>query len=151
MIPERQPSPPHSTADSGITKKKENTTPILCGRRVLVVEDEKDVCQMLALILETNGAEVTAVASAAAALDELDRERPDVFICDIGMPQMDGYSLIGKVRALPQGQTIPAIALTAYTKEEDRSRALASGFQIHIPKPVDPEELVAIVAGLVAQ
>jgi CheY-like chemotaxis protein len=96
------------------------------------------------------GARVRAVNSAAAALEALAAEAFDVLISDIGMPEEDGYSLIAKVRVLDRerGGRIPAAALTAYAGEEDRIRTLRSGFQIHVPKPVSPNELVAVVANL---
>ena len=123
----------------------------LAGLRVLVVDDEPDVCELLAVTLKASGAAVTAASSAGEAFEALRQERPDVLVCDIGMPGEDGFSLIRKVRALPPGEggETPAAALTAYARDEDRVRALLSGFQVHIPKPVDPEELTAVLAGLV--
>jgi PAS domain S-box-containing protein len=124
--------------------------PQLGGLRVLVVDDEEDTCEVLQAILEGCGARVRAVNSAAAALEAMAEEAFDVLISDIGMPEEDGYSLIAKVRALDKerGGRIPAAALTAYAGEEDRIRTLRSGFQIHVPKPVSPNELVAVVANL---
>jgi CheY-like chemotaxis protein len=123
---------------------------LLNGLRVLVVDDNADARELLTFILEQHRAEVTAVASATKALEVLAQIEPHILVSDLGMPGEDGYALIRKVRALPleQGGRIPAIALTAYAKEEDRKRALLSGFQTHIPKPVEPEELVAVVASL---
>jgi PAS domain S-box-containing protein len=125
-------------------------TPALDGLRVLVVEDEADARQLLAVALERHGAEVIAVSSAQEALAAIESATPDVIISDIGMPREDGYALIRKVRALPRerGGNIPAAALTAYAGSEDRKRALLAGFQAHIPKPVDPSELIAVVASL---
>ena len=124
--------------------------PQLGDLRVLVVDDEEDTCEVLRAILEGCGARVRAVTSAASALEALAEEAFDVLISDIGMPEEDGYSLIAKVRALDKGRggRIPAAALTAYAGEEDRIRTLRSGFQIHVPKPVSPNELVAVVANL---
>ncbi len=124
--------------------------PQLGDLHVLVVDDEADTCEVLQAILEGCGARVRAVNSAAAALEALAEEAFDVLISDIGMPEEDGYSLIAKVRALDKerGGRIPAAALTAYAGEEDRIRTLRSGFQIHVPKPVSPNELVAVVANL---
>jgi PAS domain S-box-containing protein len=124
--------------------------PQLGALRVLVVDDEQDTCEVLQAILESCGARVWVVNSAAAALAALAEEAFDVLISDIGMPEEDGYSLIAKVRALDKerGGRIPAAALTAYAGEEDRIRTLRSGFQIHVPKPVSPNELVAVVANL---
>ncbi|MCA1632752.1 MAG: response regulator [Acidobacteria bacterium] len=125
--------------------------PELDGLRVLVVDDEADTCELLQFILEGCGARVKTASSAAAALEAVAEEAFDVLISDIGMPDEDGYSLIAKVRALgkERGGKIPAAAaLTAYAGEEARIRVLQSGFQIHVPKPISPSELVAVVANL---
>jgi PAS domain S-box-containing protein len=124
--------------------------PQLGGLRVLVVDDEEDTREVLQTIIESCGARVRTANSAAAALEAMAEESFDVLISDIGMPEEDGYSLIAKVRALgrERGGRIPAAALTAYAGEEDRIRTLRSGFQIHVPKPVSPNELVAVVANL---
>jgi PAS domain S-box-containing protein len=125
--------------------------PELTGLRVLVVDDDADTCELLRVILEGCGAQVKTASSAAAALEAVAEEAFDVLISDIGMPEEDGYSLIAKVRALGKehGGKIPAAAaLTAYVGEEDRIRVLQSGFQIHVPKPVSPSELLAVVANL---
>jgi signal transduction histidine kinase/CheY-like chemotaxis protein len=124
--------------------------PSLEGLRILVVDDEADARDMLRAVLELCGAEVTTAESAEAALEIIGRSRPDVLISDIGMPLEDGYSFIAKVRATEAGQDerIPAIALTAYARVEDRVRALNAGFQVHVPKPIEPVELVAVVASL---
>jgi len=124
--------------------------PELNGIRVLVVDDEADTCELLQFILEGCGAQVKTASSAAAALEAVAEEVFDVLISDIGMPDEDGYSLIAKVRALSKerGGKIPAAALSAYAGEEDRIRVLRSGFQIHVPKPISPSELVAVVANL---
>jgi CheY-like chemotaxis protein len=122
----------------------------LQGLNILVVDDEQDTRDMLVAILEQSGAKVIAVASAAEALTELVRLRPDVLVSDIGMPDQDGYELIGRVRSMEGqlGKQIPAVALTAYARTEDRIRALNAGFQIHVPKPVEPTELTTVVATL---
>jgi CheY-like chemotaxis protein len=124
--------------------------PVLEGLRLLVVEDEPDSREVIAMLLRQAGAEVTACASVAKALQTLPEQLPDVIISDIGMPEQDGYQLIEQVRALaPEaGGQIPAIALTAYARVEDRVRALSAGFQLFVPKPVEPGELVAAVASL---
>jgi signal transduction histidine kinase len=126
---------------------------LLSGMAVLVVEDEEDTREILVRALERSGAEVQAVASAAEALDLLERGLPDVLISDIGMPGEDGYSLLRKLRARGPGRgaELPAAALTAYARSEDRVQALAAGFQTHIAKPVDPIELVGLVAKLVGR
>ena len=103
---------------------------------------------MLTGVLQQAGAEVISVASAAEALDTLHHRRADVLISDIGMPDEDGYALIHRVRALDpkSGGTVPAIALTANARAEDRSHALAAGFQMHLAKPIDPGELTRTIA-----
>lgn len=123
---------------------------LLAGVRVLVVEDEDDTRELLVTALEQCGAEVVSAATAAAALEHLDRRPPDVLVSDLAMPDEDGYSLIRKIRAREseRGGTVPAAALTAYARTEDRVRALASGFQRHLPKPIDPSDLIAAVATL---
>jgi PAS domain S-box-containing protein len=124
--------------------------PSLNDLRVLIVEDEPDARELVAAVLTARGAEVVSVGSAGEALEEMDRQRFDVLVSDIGMPSMDGYELIEKVRQLPteRGGKIPAAALTAYAGVEDRMRVLSSGYQMHIPKPVEPAELTTVVANL---
>jgi CheY-like chemotaxis protein len=129
--------------------KKDTSVIDLSGLRVLVVDDEADMRELVGFVLEQHGAEVNAVPSALEALTALDQFHPDVLISDIGMPRMDGYMLMRQVRARSpeQGGRIPAIALTAYAGEFDQQQALSAGFQRHIAKPVEPDELVkAIVA-----
>jgi signal transduction histidine kinase/CheY-like chemotaxis protein len=123
---------------------------LLKGVRVLVVDDHTDARELLAMVLSSAGASVSAAASAPDALEKFRREPPDVLVSDIGMPGEDGFSLVASVKALgPEGGGgIPAIALTAYATEEDRQRALAAGFAEHLPKPVEPAELVTAVAHL---
>jgi CheY-like chemotaxis protein len=124
--------------------------PELNGIHILVVDDEADTRLLIEAVLEKCGARATAVGSVTEALDALTRLRPDVLISDIGMTGEDGYSLIKKVRELPaeRGGQTPAAALTAYARVEDRMHALRSGFQIHMSKPVDPAELVTVIANL---
>jgi CheY-like chemotaxis protein/two-component sensor histidine kinase len=124
--------------------------PEIEGLRVIVVEDDKDSREMLVAVLEQCRAEVVAVASAAAAMRALEAWRPDVIVSDIEMPGEDGFTLMRRLRQLPaeRGGDIPAAALTAYARPEDRMRALMAGFQIHVPKPVEPAELIAVVASL---
>lgn len=126
------------------------TSLALAGFRILVVDDDEDSRFYITTVLAADGATVTTVESAAAALEVLPELQPDVCICDIAMPGEDGYSFIRKVRALTKdrGGLVPAVALTAYADTEDRIRALEAGFQIHVAKPVDPEELVITVANL---
>jgi PAS domain S-box-containing protein len=124
--------------------------PELDGLRVLLVEDDTDSRELLVAVLEQCRAEVVAVASVAAAMRALEDWLPDVLISDIEMPGEDGFTLIRRLRQLPaeRGGEIPAAALTAYARPEDRMRALVAGFQIHVPKPVEPAELVTVVASL---
>lgn len=130
-------------------------TPKLTGLKVLVVDDEIDARELLATLLQQSGAEVIVAASAQEALERITQctveQRPDVLVSDIGMPGEDGYTLIRQVRALApdKGGRIPAIALTAYARTEDRIKALASGFQSHVPKPVEPTEFVTVLANLI--
>ncbi|MEP6487601.1 ATP-binding protein [Microcoleus vaginatus] len=116
----------------------------LANLRVLVVDDERDSREFVAFVAEQAGAKVTAVGSAIEALQLLSTTPFDILLCDIGMPQMDGYMLVRQVRTLPpeQGGQIPAIALTAYAGDFDRKQALAAGFQHHVAKPVEANELV---------
>ncbi len=122
----------------------------LSGVRVLVVEDEADTRDLLSTALGHSGALVEPAASAGEALDALRRRRPDVLVCDIGMPGEDGYALLARVRDLTaeEGGLVPAVALTAYARADDRGRALAAGYQVHLAKPVDPDELISLVARL---
>ena len=114
------------------------------------MDDDADTLEMLSLFLRRAGAEVSAAATAASALESLERFRPDVLVADIGMPEMDGYELLRRVRALgaERGGLTPAVALTAYAGEADRARALRSGFQAHLPKPVEPDALIKAVTVL---
>ena len=125
----------------------------LTGIRVLVVEDDDDARGMVEKVLQTQGARVKTVASAREALDILGRERVDVLLSDIEMPGTDGYQMIKelRLRLSDQGGSVPAAALTAYARTEDRLRALRAGFQLHLAKPVQPSELVTVVASLAAR
>ena len=124
--------------------------PSLNDLRVLVVDDEPDARELVAAVLTGRGAEVVSVGSGIVALEEIKRQRFDVLVSDIGMPEMDGYALIRKIRQLPaeRGGRIPAAALTAYAGVEDRMRVLSAGYQMHIPKPVEPAELTTVVGSL---
>ncbi len=124
-------------------------SPPLAGLRVLAVDDDRDTLDVVAELLSLRGAEVVPAASAAEALKALERFDPDVLVSDIGMPERDGYDLIRDIRSLGRGPAeLPAVAVTAFASPEDRRRALAAGFQVHLPKPVDPGELTAVVARL---
>ncbi len=137
-----QPSSQSSTGEGPAT---------LDGVRVLVVDDQPDARELLALVLGRAGAEVSTASSAAEAIELLQTEEVDVLVSDIGMPAVDGYGLIGRVRDMAAGRVrhTPSVALTAYASEEDRRRALAAGFDAHISKPIEPTELVSVIAHLV--
>jgi PAS domain S-box-containing protein len=127
---------------------------ILDGLRVLVVDDEQDALDLLKTVLERKGAKVTAVASAVEVHTALEEAWPDLFLCDIGMPVEDGYQLMRRVRELESSRSAastPAVALTAYAGEADRALALDAGYQLHVPKPVDPAALVSMIADLLGR
>jgi PAS domain S-box-containing protein len=142
-------------AESHVARAGETTAAThstsLAGTRVLLVEDEEDARGMLKIVLESDGAKVTAVGSASEAWTVLEASGCDVLVSDIGMPEEDGYSLIARVRERDErrGAVTPALALTAYAREEDRTRSLAAGFDAHLSKPVEPPELLSVVASLV--
>jgi len=121
---------------------------LLSGLNVLIVDDDSDTLTLMATALTRRQANVTAVSSAGEAIEEITRKRPDVLVSDIAMPDEDGYGLIRKIRSLEKGvsENIPAVAITAYAKEEDRERALSAGFQIYLAKPVELTELISVVA-----
>ncbi|MDB9377867.1 hybrid sensor histidine kinase/response regulator [Nodularia sphaerocarpa] len=124
----------------------------LAGIKVLIVEDDGDARDFLLFVLEQEGAEAIAVSSAFAALEVLTQLQADVLVSDISMPDMDGYMLLREVRSLSAaaGGKVPAIALTAYARDEDQQQALKAGFQMHLPKPVNTEKLIAAILKLVA-
>jgi PAS domain S-box-containing protein len=137
-----QPTAPNSALPS---------SEILDGIQVLVVDDEADTRDFLVAALEQFGAKVTAVDSVQAALTQLTQNRPNILLSDLGMPGQDGFELIQQIRLLPPaaGGNIPAAALTAYVRGEDRNRAIEAGFQFHVPKPIDPAQLLTVVKQLV--
>ena len=117
---------------------------------MLVIENEPDSRDLFTLLLQESGADVTAAASAGEALALLDTRTVEVIVADIGLPDEDGYAFIRQVRAREDGgpHHVPALALTAYARAEDRDRALASGYQMHVAKPVEPDQFIAAVASL---
>lgn len=127
-----------------------NTEAILSGLFILAVDDEPDARQLLAQILTAYGATVTTTDNAESALEIIKQQQPDLLVSDIGMPNKDGYSLIRRVREFEHGNArrTPAIALTAYARPRDRMQALAAGFNHHVPKPVEPAELVTVITSL---
>lgn len=126
--------------------------PELEGVHVLVLDDEQDARDLLTAVLTRCKAKVTAASSVREALEVIERERPTVVVSDIGMPEEDGYAFIRKLRALPQekGGSTPTVALTAYARAEERTKTLVAGFNMHLPKPVEPTELLAVLASLTA-
>ncbi|HEY9300506.1 MAG TPA: response regulator, partial [Phormidium sp.] len=121
--------------------------------RILLIDDEPDARELIAFILEDAGAIATVAASALEALKIFPQLKPDLVVSDIGMPEMDGYMLIEQIRAMPpqQGGQVPAIALTAYAGEINEQQAIAAGFQRHLAKPVEPDQLVEAVITLVQE
>ena len=153
-IPNPQSSP--SAFASSPSDKPYSSALLLAGLNILVVDDEPDSCDIAAFILRQAGADVIGVSSAGEALQLLQTTKIDLLLSDVGMPEMDGYELMRKVRQLLDRQdeastqvksvSFRAIALTAYAEEVDRQQALASGFQRHLVKPVEPNELVQTIA-----
>ncbi len=153
MIIHLPPSDPEPLNSLVSTKGRFQASPTLEGLHILVVEDEADALELLSTILEKYGADVMAVASVKEALTIIETatdRKLDVLVSDIGMPDEDGYSLIRKLRQVEaqRGGRLPAIALTAYARNDDRQQSLLAGFQMHLTKPVDAAELVAVVASL---
>src|SRR6185369_17444759 len=123
----------------------------LRGIHVLVVEDDEDTRELLRVLLETQSATVTVTASVQEAMAAYEQSRPHIIVADIGMPDYNGYTLIGKVRAKDRehgGNIVPAIALTAFTTAIDRDTVLSAGFQLHMPKPFEPHQLISVVSQL---
>jgi CheY-like chemotaxis protein len=136
------PQTPHPAADIVV--------PELKGVRILAVDDDRDALALVREILEVTGATVTTADSGQDALQKLARAQPHVLLADLGMPGMTGFDLIDHIRRSDDAhiRDMPAAALTAFARSEDRTRALRSGFQIHLAKPVDPAELMAAIAAL---
>jgi CheY-like chemotaxis protein len=144
------PAPSTEVAELASIEYEDSDEPSLRGVRVLLVDDAADAREFAREVLVSEGADVWVAASADEALERLPGLAPCVLVSDIGMPLRDGYDLIRSVRALPreQGGDVPALALTAFARPEDRRKALAAGYQLHHAKPVEPLELVALVASL---
>jgi PAS domain S-box-containing protein len=147
---ERPRAGPQATSTSAVARDGE--MPDLRGLRVLVVDDEADGRELIKRVLFDCNAEVTSAATATQALELVPRLRPELLVSDIGMPDMDGFELLERIRALgpAEGGDVPAIALTAFAQSEDKLRALEAGFHDHISKPVEPSELIAAVALMAA-
>jgi len=139
-------SPASRTVEDAEREEQFSLQKTLSALQVLIVDDDQDTLELVSAALKQRGAHVTAVTSAAAAIESIERARPDVLISDIAMPGEDGYQLIQRVLALNLEPEIPAIAITAYAKEEDKLRALAAGYQRYLAKPVELRELIATVA-----
>ncbi|WP_434386041.1 response regulator [Melittangium boletus] len=139
-----------ATTPAPLPPPPDTGAPSLEGLRILVVEDEEDTRELLRTLLSSRGASVHVAASAREGLELLRRVTPDLLVSDIGMPGEDGYALIQGVRALPAsaGGRLPAVALTAFARAEDRTRVLLAGFNSHVPKPVEPAELFAVLLSL---
>jgi PAS domain S-box-containing protein len=150
LMPDHQRTEPQRRQVATFDLSRSDSSAVLTGLRVLIVDDEEDARELVSTMLGRSGAVVQAASSAREALALLESWKPQVLIADIGMHGEDGYDLIRKVRTLPenQGGNIPAVALTAYARVEDRLRALSSGFQVHLAKPVDPDELAVAVRNL---
>jgi CheY-like chemotaxis protein len=118
--------------------------------KILIIEDDADSRVMITALLEQFGALVKAVSSSREGLESVQSEKPDIVISDIGLPEEDGYEFMRKFKALSfyDSDRVPAIALTAYAREEDRVQALMAGYQIHMAKPIEPAELVAAIKSL---
>ena len=138
-------------AHAGTDQRRRVTAwPSLAGVRALIVDDDPDAAELLSEGLRGQGASVVAVPGAAAAFRAFQAERPDIVLSDIAMPNEDGLALIQRIRALPsdRGGRVPAIAVSAYARADDRERSLEAGFQLHVSKPIDIEQLVAAIASL---
>ena len=133
---------------SGASQQETHPPVSFSALRILIVEDEPDTREFLKRLLESHGATVVVAVSAQQALDAIRADPPHILISDIGLPDVDGYDLIRKIREgfEQRSSTLPAIALTAYARAEDRSRALRSGYQAHLAKPVEPSELLMTIA-----
>jgi CheY-like chemotaxis protein len=147
VVPAVTPDEPSAPRLDGLLKQPSTT---LTRVRVLVVDDEADARDLIASVLVDAGASVATARSAAEGFDSLKQSRPDVLVSDIGLPGEDGLSFIQRVRGLApaDGGRVPALALTAYARETDRTQALTAGFTTHIGKPVDPAALVSAVSNL---
>lgn len=150
----RLPIAPTPPADNGRSptglKSRIALEPRAAPVTVLLVDDEADARDVVRRILEQNGVEVFTAGTADEAFELLQVKRPTVLLSDIGMQGQDGYELIRRIRKLPpeRGCLTPAVALTAFARSEDRMRALAAGFQLHLSKPVDPSELIVVLNSL---
>ena len=143
-LPESQDRHPQGRSDSGFDLAADE----LRGVRVLVIDDEPDARDLLQALLLERGAMVQAAEGATTGLQAIDGFAPDIILCDIGMPDADGYEFVRALRTLPPvaGGRSPAVAVTAFARSEDRARAILAGFDAHLAKPVEPTELIASFA-----
>jgi len=153
LLPLAQPRPSRTPGTGSGFAEDNGHIPLspvtaLDGVNVLLVDDDRDNLQILGTLLTQCRATIQTASSASEALAALEWYKPDVLISDLAMPNEDGYSLIAKARATENGRNIPAIALTAYVRIEDRARAFSAGFNMFVPKPVEPGELVDTIATL---
>jgi CheY-like chemotaxis protein len=142
---------PESTAESVLRPETSVPGARLDGVAVLLVEDDRDTLEAMTMALEAIGARVSATTSALEAMSAFSDGAPDVVVSDIGMPHEDGYALLRRMREIHERRHVPAIALTGYTRPEDRERALSAGFAAHVPKPVDPDRFVQIVVDVLRE
>jgi PAS domain S-box-containing protein len=148
LLPIAEPPAVRMSARSPAADEEAANTVSLDGIHVLTVEDDGDAAELVRRLLEGHGARVSHARNAATALEEFSREVPDLVISDIGLPEVDGYDLMERIRAKPRlgGGSVPAIALTAYARPEDHTRALLAGYQAHLTKPIEADQLLATVA-----
>jgi len=154
LLPVPAVARPPRESETALATAAESQKALLAGVRALVVEDEDEARELLKAVITQYGADVVAARSAAEAFAMITtmQKRPDVMVTDLGMPDEDGYSLLRRVREWEHersGVHIPAVALTAYGRSEDRKRAVTAGFQMHIAKPVEPDELAVVIASIV--
>jgi len=157
-LPPAPTTPPKGKEKAAASTPKKNGLPVgfskaLKGLRILVVDDEADSRALVNAIITRCGGKVRCCESTAEALKAFPVWKPDLLVSDIGMPIEDGYTLIKRLRKLrlKRAKEIPAVALTAYATDDDRARTLAAGFQMHVAKPIEPEELVRTIAGAVGR
>jgi CheY-like chemotaxis protein len=144
VLQQAEDTGPVSVFPAQLTQAATEPRPALAGIYALLVEDDPDGCDLMQMMLRRFGAEVTAVSTAAAALESVRVRRPDVLVSDIGLPDGDGFALLKRVRE--SNRDLPAVAVTAYASRQDVAKALAAGFQAHVAKPVEPAQLSAAVA-----
>jgi CheY-like chemotaxis protein len=149
-LPSGELRPETLAHSASVFREAQSEVPSLDGLRILVVDDETDALDLIGVELAQHGAKVTGVGNAADALTALEQSEFDLLISDIGMPKTDGYDLIRQIRNQEEGknQKIPAVAVTAYARVQDRMQAVMAGFSTHIAKPVEVNELVTVVASL---